>query len=71
MVIVNVPVFDFLIHLSKFAFCDMSFKYPLKFKKKTLNPGFLKKHDFFPKKNGWVGFLAKKNSFFPTLVYSE
>ena len=34
MVIVNVHVFDFLIHLSKFAFCDISFKYPLKFKKK-------------------------------------
>ena len=31
MVIVNVHVFDFLIHLSKFAYCDISFKYPRKF----------------------------------------
>ena len=29
MVIENVHVFDFLIQLSKFAFCDISFKYPL------------------------------------------
>ena len=58
MVIVNVHVFDFLIHLSKFAFCDISFKYALKFKKKTLKPGFLKKNmGFSKKKTGGLGFL--------------
>ena len=31
MVILFVHVFDFLIQLIKFAFCDISFKYPLKF----------------------------------------
>ena len=57
MVIVNVHVFDFLIHLSKFAFCDISLKYPLKLKKKTLNPGFFKNPWVFPKKPGGLGFL--------------
>ena len=58
MVIVNVNVFDFLIHLSKFAFCDISCKYSLKFKKKTLNPGFLKKKTWvFPKNTCGLGFL--------------
>ena len=67
MVIVNVHVFDFLIHLSKLAFCDISFKYPLKFKKKPLNPGFFKKtHGFFQKTQvGWV--FCKKPGFYPTL----
>ena len=57
MVIVNIHVFDFLIHLSKLAFCDISFKYPLKFKKKTLDPGFFKKPMGFSKKNGWVVYF--------------
>ena len=64
MVIVNVHVFDFLIHLSKFAFCDISIKYPLKLKKKTLNPGFFKKPMGFSKKPGWVGFFVKNPGFF-------
>ena len=63
MVIVNVHVFDFLIHLSKFAFYDISFKYLLKFKK-TLNPGSFKKPMCFSEKPGWVGFFIKKKLFF-------
>ena len=58
MVIVNVHVFDFLIHLSKFAFCDISFKYPLEFKKKKHKTrAFLKNPWVFPKKPGGLGFL--------------
>ena len=45
MVIVNVHVFDFLIHLSKFSFCNISYEYLVIFKKK-IKPGLLKKHVF-------------------------
>ena len=58
MVIVNVHVFDFLIHLSKFAFCDISFKYPLKLKKKNIKPGlFFKKHGLKKNRAGCVFFF--------------
>ena len=66
MVIVNVHVFDFLIHLSKFAFCDISFKYLLKFQK-TIKSGYFKKdHGFFQKNVCF--FFYKKPGFFTTLM---
>ena len=39
MVIVNMHVFDFLIHLSKFAFCDIVLNIYLNLKKKHIKPG--------------------------------
>ena len=59
MVMVNVHVFDFLIHLSKFVFYDISLNTHLNFKK-PIKPGlFLKNPSVFPKKNRWVGFFVK------------
>ena len=56
MVLVNVHVFDFLIHLSKFVFYDISFKCLLKFKK-NIKPVFFKHEP-------GVFFFVKKNVFF-------
>ena len=58
MVIVNVHVCDFLIHLAKsiFFLWDISFEYLVKLKKKHLTRAF-KKKGVFKKKTGGLGFF--------------